>query len=64
MMKTYGDLKRYLQDTLNSIEEVSDDKELSITCNTYGQYGRLLSIPSVGFINLDTLNEEEDNEDY
>lgn len=62
MLKTYGDLKKYFNDILDEIEDIPDSKELHISCNTYRQYGHLLSIPSQGYINLSELSQEEDDD--
>jgi len=64
MLKTYGDLKKYFNNILEEIEDVPDSKELHVSCNTYRQYGTLLSIPGQGYINLNELTpEDEDEED-
>ena len=57
-IKKIEDLKNYLQELLEALENIDDEKELEIYTSTYGLYGMLLSIPSVGYIDLDELKEE------
>lgn len=57
-IKKIEDLKNYLQELLEALENIDDEIELEIYTNTYGLYGMLLSIPSVGYIDLDELKEE------
>lgn len=66
---TVGDLKQYLEELLNDLEEFDDDMEIPTTTNTYFihssyfmQYGR------AGFIDLSSLydnlsEQDEESED-
>ena len=63
------ELKEKLEEAILLMEE-KNIKELKLECNTYGLYGQFLSIPSKGYLPLDTLlddiyemGENEDDND-
>lgn len=66
-MMTVGKLKRVLNRVLENLEDFDDDKEVHMVSNTYflGNPHYFLGIAGYdgGYINLDNIPVEEDEED-
>lgn len=60
---TVSKLKSFLSEALEFLEEHDDDEELNVRCNTY-----MLPTPFVafheGYISLNDMFKEEDEEEY
>lgn len=60
---TVSDLKDLLQQALDNLEKYNDNQKLDIKTNTYWVRGKFISIPGVGFIQLDDPVDNDDDED-
>lgn len=56
-MRTIKDLKNYLNDLLEKLENVDEEKELELKQNTYWCKGDFLSITGDGFVDLSTVGK-------
>ena len=56
---TIKDLKNMFSAIIEKLEELPQDKEVDISCNTYGHYGKYLATHE-GFIFLDEIEEDEE----
>lgn len=58
------ELKKYVQDILDKLEDYDDDQEISFSCNTYGLSSHILEVGSKGFLDLNNLeNHIEESEE-
>lgn len=60
---TVSDLKDLLQQALNNLENYDDNQKLNIKTNTYWVRGKFISIPGVGFIQLNDPVDDDDDEE-
>ena len=60
---TVAELKAKLQRAIDDLDGMEDNAKIATQCNTYGMYGYVLEVPSVGFVNILNIETEEDEED-
>lgn len=60
---TVSDLKDLLQQALDNLENYNDNQKLDIKTNTYWVRGKFISIPGVGFIQLDDPVDNDDDDE-
>lgn len=59
---TVAQLKEKLKRAIEDLDCMDDNAKIATQCNTYGMYGYILEIPSVGFVNILNIKTEEGEE--
>ena len=59
---TVGELITILQDALDTLSDYDEENVVVTQSNTYGMYGNFISVSDKGFVELDNINIEDDED--